>query len=134
MEAEQEKHGEGIESVPVEDTGSKPSETKQRKASRILTGIFAIFMIYCYDCQVDRRQQMVMEKVETAGAIVSSIFPENVKRRLFQREGSGYNNDHNRRRRQKDYRQDVKRMQHLRKSMESKAALCYGAPLLQHWW
>ena len=48
--------------------------------------LFSMFVIYCYDCQVDLRQKMVMEKVETAGAIVNSIFPESVTRRLFQRQ------------------------------------------------
>ena len=51
--------------------------------------LFAMFMIYCYDCQVDKRQKMVMQKVKTAGAIVDSLFPQSVTRRLYERQGQG---------------------------------------------
>ena len=45
--------------------------------------MFGAFVVWCYDRQVQKRQEMVMEEVQKAGAIVSSIFPEAVQRRML---------------------------------------------------
>lgn len=42
----------------------------------------AVFVLY--DCIVARRQRMVLERALTSGAIVSSLFPENVKEQLYE--------------------------------------------------
>ena len=57
----------------------------------IIVGIFlfTMFMIRCYDWQVDKRQEMVMEQVLKSNAIVASIFPAEVRDRLFKDDKKG---------------------------------------------
>jgi hypothetical protein len=49
---------------------------------------FGAFIIWCYDRAVQKRQQMVMDELVKAGAIVSSIFPEAVQKRMLQDQDS----------------------------------------------
>jgi hypothetical protein len=45
---------------------------------------FAIFMFFVYDRLVERRQRLVLNKAVQSTAIVSSLFPKNVRDRLMQ--------------------------------------------------
>jgi hypothetical protein len=45
---------------------------------------FAIFMFFVYDRLVERRQKLVLDKAVQSTAIVSSLFPKNVRDRLMQ--------------------------------------------------
>jgi hypothetical protein len=45
---------------------------------------FAIFMFFVYDRLVERRQKLVLDKAAQSTAIVSSLFPKNVRDRLMQ--------------------------------------------------
>jgi hypothetical protein len=45
---------------------------------------FAIFMFFVYDRLVERRQRLVLRKAVQSTAIVSSLFPKNVRDRLLQ--------------------------------------------------
>ena len=45
--------------------------------------LFTMVMIRCYDYQLDKRQEKVMEKAKQASAIVSSLFPKEIQQRLY---------------------------------------------------
>ena len=47
---------------------------------------FASLVFVTYDCLVQRQQRIVMEKAVRTGVIVSSLFPEAVRDRLFAKE------------------------------------------------
>ena len=49
-----------------------------------LVFVFAVIMFLIYDRLVERRQKMVMNTANQQNAIVSSLFPENVRERLMQ--------------------------------------------------
>lgn len=61
----------------------------------IITGIiaivflFAIFMFMLYDRIVEHRQKIVLEKAAQSTAIVSSLFPKNVRERLMEENAKG---------------------------------------------
>ncbi|CAB9527558.1 Receptor-type guanylate cyclase gcy [Seminavis robusta] len=46
--------------------------------------IFTSTVMILYDCTVARRQRIVMEQALASGAIVSSLFPEKVKKQLYE--------------------------------------------------
>ena len=60
----------------------------------MVLGVFAFtaIIIYLYDSRVERNYQDTYKKAKQAGAIVSSIFPEAVRRRLYQDDNSNSNN------------------------------------------
>ena len=53
----------------------------------VLTGI----SIYCYDWRVEKNYEEVYTKAKKAGAIVSSMFPEAVRKRLYNDDNSSSN-------------------------------------------
>ncbi|CAB9528578.1 Receptor-type guanylate cyclase gcy [Seminavis robusta] len=46
--------------------------------------LFTSLVFILYDCIVSRRQRIVMQRALASGAIVSSLFPENVKKQLYE--------------------------------------------------
>lgn len=52
---------------------------------------FTTMIIYCYDWRVEKNYQETYKKAKQAGAIVSSIFPAAVRRRLYQEDNSNSN-------------------------------------------
>jgi hypothetical protein len=56
--------------------------------------LFAIFMFCAYDRLVERRQKLIMDKAIQSTAIVSSLFPKNVRDRLMQTP-NGIEHEHN---------------------------------------
>ena len=54
----------------------------------VIVGIFLfpMCMIRCYDWQVDTRQTMVMEQVAKSNALITSIFPAEVRDRLYNKD------------------------------------------------
>ena len=55
-----------------------------------MTMLFAVLMFLLYDRLVERRQAIVVDKANQTSAIVSSLFPKNVRDRLLE----GDTNDH----------------------------------------
>ena len=56
--------------------------------SGLVLGVFAFTagLIYCYDWNVEKNYRQVYTKAKEAGAIVSSMFPAAVRRRLYRDE------------------------------------------------
>jgi hypothetical protein len=52
-------------------------------AMLILVFLFTSAVFFMYDCLVERRQRVVMDTAVASSAIVSSLFPKNVRDRLY---------------------------------------------------
>eukprot|EP00538_Stauroneis_constricta_P004319 CAMPEP_0119570876 /NCGR_PEP_ID=MMETSP1352-20130426/43835_1 /TAXON_ID=265584 /ORGANISM="Stauroneis constricta, Strain CCMP1120" /LENGTH=813 /DNA_ID=CAMNT_0007620553 /DNA_START=258 /DNA_END=2700 /DNA_ORIENTATION=- len=50
----------------------------------LIVFIFTSAVFIIYDCMVERRQRVVVDKAVKSGAVVSSLFPESVQARLYQ--------------------------------------------------
>lgn len=50
----------------------------------VLIFVFTSMVFVLYDCIVERRQQLVMDSAAQSDAIVSSLFPTDVKKRLYE--------------------------------------------------
>ena len=70
---------------PSEKLQSKFHTNKPVAYTAVVVGIFAVtsFMFLLYDVLVQRRQRRVMTSAIRSNAIVSSLFPEQVKNRLM---------------------------------------------------
>eukprot|EP00538_Stauroneis_constricta_P004292 CAMPEP_0119565374 /NCGR_PEP_ID=MMETSP1352-20130426/29797_1 /TAXON_ID=265584 /ORGANISM="Stauroneis constricta, Strain CCMP1120" /LENGTH=876 /DNA_ID=CAMNT_0007614265 /DNA_START=1 /DNA_END=2631 /DNA_ORIENTATION=- len=53
--------------------------------------VFTSAVFVFYDCLVERRQRVVMDRAVKSGAVVSSLFPENVRDRLYNEHGDRTN-------------------------------------------
>jgi hypothetical protein len=56
-----------------------------------LVMLFTIFLFLCYDRLVEKRQQKVLNQAVQSTAIVTSLFPKQIRDKLLQEEGHDSN-------------------------------------------
>eukprot|EP00538_Stauroneis_constricta_P004206 CAMPEP_0119548300 /NCGR_PEP_ID=MMETSP1352-20130426/2241_1 /TAXON_ID=265584 /ORGANISM="Stauroneis constricta, Strain CCMP1120" /LENGTH=852 /DNA_ID=CAMNT_0007593523 /DNA_START=60 /DNA_END=2618 /DNA_ORIENTATION=+ len=59
----------------------------------IVVFLFTSSVFILYDCLVERRQRIVMDRAMKSGAVVSSLFPETVQDRLYNAQGASHEKD-----------------------------------------
>ena len=74
-----------IAAAVIDDTNIKlsPNDTFVFTVAAALIFIFTSFVFLAYDCLVAYRQKIVMQRAEASSAIVSSLFPKNVRQSLY---------------------------------------------------
>jgi hypothetical protein len=58
----------------------------------LATFVFTSLVFFAYDWLVERRQRIVMRKAVQSTEVVQSLFPENVRKRLFEEQGAEQKN------------------------------------------
>jgi len=59
----------------------------------IVVFLFTSSVFILYDCLVERRQRIVMDRAVKSGAVVSSLFPETVQDRLYNEQSTSHEKD-----------------------------------------
>ncbi|CAB9501958.1 Receptor-type guanylate cyclase gcy [Seminavis robusta] len=76
---------------PTEQLESQYITNKPAVYASIMASVFlfTIFVLVVFDCLVARRQQVVMKKAVESRALISTLYPEQVRERLFEDEPQG---------------------------------------------
>jgi Adenylate and Guanylate cyclase catalytic domain len=88
--------GYSIHIYPSQDTQDQFLNDQPFHFSLLVVGVFCLtsLVFITYDCSVARRHRIVMDRAVTSSAIVSSLFPPQVRQRLYQESMEQHHHHH----------------------------------------